>query len=61
LDKGGVGMNLYRKVCYKVEDAFIKLLTKKQETTAVVERVSHYRLEREKIRLATNKKGREIS
>jgi len=44
-------MNLYRKVCYKVEDAFIKLLTKKQETTAVVEKVSHYRLEREKIRL----------
>lgn len=44
-------MGIYRKVCYKVEDLFVKMLTKKQEAALVKEKVSQYRLEKERIGL----------
>ena len=40
-------MNLYNKVCYKVEDVFVKMLTTKQDELVVKEKVSQYRLSKE--------------
>lgn len=42
-------MGIYRKVCYKVEDLFVKLLSKKQNSASVKEKVNDYRLEKERI------------
>ncbi|WP_257349798.1 hypothetical protein [Pseudalkalibacillus decolorationis] len=36
-------MGIYQNVCYKVEDAFVKLLTKKEDTTVIKEKVATYR------------------
>ncbi|MGM7719180.1 PH domain-containing protein [Metabacillus sp. Hm71] len=40
-------MGVYRSICYKVEDAFVKLITKKQEPEQVKEKVEKYRIEKE--------------
>jgi hypothetical protein len=44
-------MGVYQKVCYKVEDFFVKKLTKKQDSTAVKEKVESYREHKEQLRL----------
>lgn len=44
-------MGFYRTICYKVENLFVKMLSKKQDSTLVKEKVNHYRLEKERIRL----------
>jgi len=40
-------MGVYRSICYKVEDAFVKLITKKEEPEQVKEKVEKYRIEKE--------------
>jgi hypothetical protein len=42
-------MGIYRKCCYKVEDLFVKFLSKKQDSDSVKEKVNYYRLEKERI------------
>ncbi|QFT91159.1 hypothetical protein FIU87_21135 [Bacillus sp. THAF10] len=44
-------MGLYKAVCYKVEDIFVKALSTKQEPNVVREKVSKYRTEKEVHRL----------
>jgi hypothetical protein len=44
-------MGIYRKFCYKVEDLFVKMLSKKQDPALVKEKINHYRLEKERIQL----------
>ncbi|WP_379968840.1 hypothetical protein [Ectobacillus sp. sgz5001026] len=43
-------MGLYRTICYKVEDEFVKILTRKQDPTIIRERVLAYRSEQESSR-----------
>lgn len=40
-------MGVYRSICYKVEDAFVKLITKKEEPEQVKEKVEKYRIEKD--------------
>jgi hypothetical protein len=40
-------MTIYRTICYKVEDVFVKLLSKKQDQDIVKEKVKKYRAENE--------------
>ncbi|CAG9620326.1 hypothetical protein [Sutcliffiella rhizosphaerae] len=40
-------MGIYKTVCYKVEDVFVKLLSKKQDSELVKEKVSTYRTTKE--------------
>jgi hypothetical protein len=40
-------MGIYRTICYKVEDVFVKMITKQQEPSIVREKVAVYRSERE--------------
>lgn len=40
-------MGLYQKICYSVEDLFVKLLTRKQDKQEVLEKVNKYRNEKE--------------
>jgi hypothetical protein len=40
-------MGIYQKICYKTEDIFVKLLTKKQGTVLVKEKVESYRSKKE--------------
>ncbi|MED4461812.1 PH domain-containing protein [Metabacillus fastidiosus] len=40
-------MGIYRTICYKVEDVFIKFLTKKQEPEVVKRKVSDFRSKQE--------------
>jgi len=39
-------MGIYRSVCHKVEDLFVKMLTKKQEPEEVKLKVESYREQR---------------
>lgn len=41
-------MGIYQTVCHKVEDIFVKVLTKKQDSAIITERVSQYRSQKEK-------------
>lgn len=41
-------MGVDQNICYKVEDLFIKILSKKQDPTAVKVKVSNYRSEKER-------------
>ncbi|MGP4079995.1 PH domain-containing protein [Pseudalkalibacillus sp. R45] len=41
-------MGIYQKVCYKVEDVFVNILTKKEDPKLVREKVTSYRTEKEK-------------
>ena len=45
-------MNIYSNICYKVEDVFVKLLTKKQDSKVTATMVSTYRLKREEEMIA---------
>ncbi|MBV6682580.1 hypothetical protein KV679_02625 [Bacillus sp. JRC01] len=36
-------MGVYKSICYKVEDLFVKTLTKKQDESVVREKVVNYR------------------
>jgi hypothetical protein len=40
-------MGIYQKICYKTEDLFVKLLTKKQDKVLVKEKVQTYRSNKE--------------
>ncbi|QGH33175.1 hypothetical protein GI584_03600 [Gracilibacillus salitolerans] len=40
-------MGIYRTACYKVEDVFIKMLTRKQNSDEVREKVEAYRTQKE--------------
>ncbi|MGR3764096.1 PH domain-containing protein [Rossellomorea sp. NS-SX7] len=40
-------MGVYQKLCYKVEDFFVKTLTKKQDQTMIKEKVASYRTKNE--------------
>lgn len=40
-------MGIYQKICYKTEDLFVKLLTKKQDDVLVKEKVQTYRSNKE--------------
>ncbi|MGM7703459.1 hypothetical protein ACSVDE_17135 [Pseudalkalibacillus sp. Hm43] len=40
-------MGIYQKVCYKVEDTFVKMLTKKSDQNVIKEKVETYRAEKE--------------
>ncbi|PLR75958.1 hypothetical protein CU633_17975 [Bacillus sp. V3-13] len=42
-------MGIYRTVCHKVEDIFVKVLAKNQDPAMVKERVVQYRAEKEKL------------
>lgn len=44
-------MGIYRTVCHKVEDVFVKVLSKNQDPEVVKERVSKYRIQKEEKRL----------
>lgn len=48
---GGESMGIYRTVCHKVEDVFVKVLSKKQDPDVIKERVTKYRTEKEEKRL----------
>jgi len=37
-------MGVYKNICYKVEDLFVKTLTKKQDESVVREKVANYRV-----------------
>jgi hypothetical protein len=41
-------MGIYQKVCYKVEDIFVKIIAKKQDSELVKQKVQDYRTEKEK-------------
>ena len=43
-------MGIYQVLCHKVEDLFVKALSKKQDPIAIKEKVQHYRSEKEEIR-----------
>ncbi|WP_187292166.1 hypothetical protein [Bacillus sp. 1NLA3E] len=42
-------MGFYRTVCHKVEDFFVKMLSKKQDVEGLKIKVNHYRSEKEKL------------
>ncbi|NQD65790.1 hypothetical protein HP456_07630 [Bacillus haikouensis] len=44
-------MGVYQKLCFKVEDFFVKTLTKKQDESMVKEKVASYRTKNENRRL----------
>lgn len=43
-------MGLYKTICYKVEDSFVKLITKKNDLELVLQKVDSYRKEKEAIK-----------
>ncbi|WP_157723860.1 hypothetical protein [Domibacillus aminovorans] len=43
-------MKIYRKICYKVEDLFIKMMTRKQEPEEVQAKVQAFRQQRESVK-----------
>jgi hypothetical protein len=47
LDKEVGKMGVYRSICYNVEDAFVKLITKKQNPEQVTQKVDKYRRKKE--------------
>ncbi|QNF29647.1 PH domain-containing protein [Metabacillus elymi] len=52
-------MGVYRSICYKVEDAFIKLITKKQEPEQVTQKVENYRKQKEEEKARKKKENAE--
>lgn len=38
-------MGIYNNICYKVEDVIVKIITKKQDTGEVQQKVMNYRKE----------------
>ncbi|TCP24903.1 PH (Pleckstrin Homology) domain-containing protein [Scopulibacillus darangshiensis] len=52
-------MGVYRKVCYKVEDAFVKVLARKQDPEEVREKVATYRLKKEEEKAAKKNLAKE--
>jgi hypothetical protein len=58
-----MSMGLYRTICYKVEDIFVKLLTRKLEPQVVKMKVTKFRTEKEEIikqkKLESDKKKEE--
>lgn len=48
-------MAIYRTICYKVEDLFIKVIARKQDASIVKEKVSTYRFEKENKKELHNK------
>ncbi|WHZ02797.1 hypothetical protein QNH48_28410 [Neobacillus sp. YX16] len=55
-------MGIYRTVSYKVEDLIIKMLSKKQDTEIIKEKVANYRTKSEEARSQkkTNKKNKAV-
>ncbi len=54
-------MGLYKTVCHKVEDIFVKALSTKQEPDVVREKVSTYRTEKEMQRVKKkNRKSKSL-
>lgn len=43
-------MKIYRKVCYKVEDLFVKMMTRKQELEEVQAKVQTFRQQKESVK-----------
>lgn len=43
-------MELYRAICYKVEDIFVNMLSKKHNREQIKEKVNFYRTEKIKLR-----------
>lgn len=39
-------MRIYRAICYKVEDIFVKMLSKKQNSALIKEKVNRFRIEK---------------
>ncbi|WP_338749880.1 PH domain-containing protein [Bacillus sp. FJAT-52991] len=50
-------MGIYRSICYKVEDVFIKLLTKGQDPVAVKQKVTEFRTQKEALKLEKKKEA----
>jgi hypothetical protein len=55
-------MGIYRTISYKVEDVFIKLLSKKQDAEMIKEKVATYRTRKEEVRnqRKLNKKSKAV-
>jgi hypothetical protein len=55
-------MSIYRTFSYKVEDVFIKLLSKKQDSEMIKEKVATYRIRNEEVRnqKKINKKSKAV-
>jgi hypothetical protein len=55
-------MGIYRTISYKVEDVFIKMLSKKQDTEMIKEKVTTYRARNEEVsnQKKMNKKNKAI-
>jgi hypothetical protein len=55
-------MGIYRTISYKVEDVFIKMLSKKQDSEMIKEKVATYRLRNEEVRnqKKLNKKSKAV-
>jgi hypothetical protein len=55
-------MGIYRTISYKVEDVFIKLLSKKQDAEMIKEKVATYRTRNEEVRnqRKLNKKSKAV-
>jgi hypothetical protein len=55
-------MGIYRTLSYKVEDLFINLLSKKQDSEIIKEKVANYRTKSEKMRnqKKMNKKNKAV-
>ncbi|MBZ5751347.1 PH domain-containing protein [Metabacillus rhizolycopersici] len=45
-------MGVYRNICYKVENVFVKILTKKQNSEAIEDKVINYRLKKVEEKIA---------
>ncbi|MDQ0974831.1 hypothetical protein F4694_005370 [Bacillus niacini] len=55
-------MGIYRTISYKVEDLFIKMLSKKQDAEMIKEKVATYRTRNEEVRnqRKLNKKSKAV-
>ncbi|WP_157800986.1 hypothetical protein [Bacillus solitudinis] len=42
-------MGVYQKLCYKVEDVFVKMLTQNQDKMVVTEKVETYRTKKNSV------------
>ena len=42
-------MGIYRTICYKVEDLFVKAISRKQDQATVKVKVNNFRSKKEKI------------
>ncbi|OMP67066.1 PH domain-containing protein [Domibacillus epiphyticus] len=50
-------MRVYRRICYKVEDVFIKFLSKGKDPEAVKQKVTEFRTQKETLKLENKKKA----